>query len=151
MKKTFLSFLLACMATLSFSQLNMTLLDQVNYGDNANDIWGWVDPVDSTEYALVGLRNGFSIVDLSDPTDVQEVQFIPGPMSTWRDIKTWGNHAYVTNETSNGVLVRQIISPGLNGRPICPGWVRYPRATTSISMNLVIATSLVAILIAVAC
>ena len=105
MKKTFLSFLLACMATLSFSQLNMTLLDQVNYGDNANDIWGWVDPVDSTEYALVGLRNGFSIVDLSDPTDVQEVQFIPGPMSTWRDIKTWGNHAYVTNETSNGVLV----------------------------------------------
>ena len=105
MKKTLFTILLACVAILSFSQLNMTLLDQINYGTNANDIWAWVDPVDSTEYALVGLRSGLSIVDLTDPTDVVEVQFIPGPNSTWRDIKTWGNHAYVTNETSNGLLV----------------------------------------------
>ncbi|MEO1257634.1 MAG: choice-of-anchor B family protein [Bacteroidota bacterium] len=105
MKKTFLSCLFALVATMAFSQLNMTLLDQIDYGPNANDIWGWVDPDDGTEYALVGLVNGFSIVDLTDPTDIQEVIRIDGPSSTWRDIKTWGDHIYVTNETSNGVLV----------------------------------------------
>ena len=105
MKKTFLSFLFAVVATMAFPQLNMTLLDQLDYGPNSNDIWGWFDPDDSTEYALVGLVNGLSIVDLTDPTDVQEVIKIPGPSSPWRDIKTWGHHVYVTNEESNGLLV----------------------------------------------
>lgn len=105
MKRILLSCLFAGMATLAFSQLNMTLLDEIDYGVSANDIWGWVDPDDGSEYALVGLTTGVSIVDVSDPENVVEVQFIPGPNSTWRDLKTWGNHVYVTNETSNGVLV----------------------------------------------
>ena len=97
--------MLASVATLAFSQLNMTLMDQIDYQPDANDIWGWVDPDDGTEYALVGLIDAVSIVDLTDPSDVFEVIRIPGPESTWRDIKTWGHHIYVTNETSNGVLV----------------------------------------------
>lgn len=87
----------------------MTLLDQVDYGPGVNDVWGWVHPVDSSEYALVGLNTGLSIVDVTDPTDATEIKFIPGPSSTWRDIKTWGNFAYITNENSNdpesGILV----------------------------------------------
>lgn len=105
MKKTVIACLLACLSISAFSQLNMTLLDEVNYGVDANDIWAWVNPVDSTEYALVGLRDGLSVVDLRDPTDAKEVIKIDGPSSTWRDIKTWGNHAYVTNETGGGLLV----------------------------------------------
>jgi len=105
MKKSLFTILLASVATFAFSQLNMTLLDEINYGINANDVWGYVDPVDSTEYALVGLRDGLSIVDLTDPTNVVEIKKIPGPQSTWRDIKSWGNFVYVTNETSNGLLV----------------------------------------------
>ena len=105
MKKTLFTALLAIASTLAFSQLNMELLDQIDYTANANDIWGWVDPDTGTEYALVGLKTGVSIVDLSDPTDVQEIQFIPGANSTWRDIKTWGSHVYVTNESSNGLMV----------------------------------------------
>jgi choice-of-anchor B domain-containing protein len=105
MKKTFITLLLASTCLMAFSQLNMTLLDKIDYTQDCNDIWGWVDPDDGTEYALVGTVTGLSIVSLADPTDIQEVQFIPGPNSTWRDIKTWGNFAYVTNETSNGVLV----------------------------------------------
>lgn len=105
MKKTLLSILLACIGTLAFSQLNMTLLDEIDYGVNANDVWGYVDPDDGTEYALVGLVNGLSIVDLTDPENVVEVQLVPGPNSTWRDIKSWGEHVYVTNETGNGLLV----------------------------------------------
>ena len=105
MKKTLLSFLMAIVAVSVFAQLNMQLLDQRDYNVGVNDVWGWADTTKNLEYAIVGLVTGVSIVDVTDPTDIQEVQFIPGPDSPWRDIKTWGNHAYVTNETSNGVLV----------------------------------------------
>lgn len=106
MKKLFYTLLLlVAMSSTGWSQLNMTLLDQIDYTQNTNDIWGWFDPVDSTEYALVGTTTGVSIVSLVDPTDIQEVAFIPGPNSTWRDIKSWGNFVYVTNESSDGLLV----------------------------------------------
>ena len=79
-------------------------IDVVGVGLGAStDVWGWVDPDDSTEYALVGLTTGVSIVSLADPANATEVAFMPGANSTWRDIKTWGNYAYVTNEKSNGV------------------------------------------------
>ncbi len=87
------------------AQLNMELLSRVQYSNNISDVWGWADPVSGTEYALVGVRNGFSIVSLEDPSNAQEVAFIPGAVTTWRDIKTWGNYAYVTNEGANGLLV----------------------------------------------
>lgn len=32
-----------------------------------NDIWGWTDPQSKKEYALVGLTNGVSFVDVTDP------------------------------------------------------------------------------------
>ncbi|MEZ4930777.1 MAG: hypothetical protein R2788_01440 [Saprospiraceae bacterium] len=41
MKKTVIACLLACLSIPAISQLNMTLLDQVNYGVDANDIWAW--------------------------------------------------------------------------------------------------------------
>ncbi len=32
-----------------------------------NDIWGWTDPQTGKEYALVGMSNGTSFVDISNP------------------------------------------------------------------------------------
>ncbi|MCB0548084.1 MAG: choice-of-anchor B family protein [Phaeodactylibacter sp.] len=87
------------------AQLNMSLLSQVSYGQRLNDVWGWHDENTGIEYGIVGLQNGVSIVSLEDPTNAQEVAYVPGPSSIWRDIKTWGHFAYVTNETSNGLLV----------------------------------------------
>ena len=69
-----------------------------------NDIWGWVDSA-GNEYAIVGMNDGTSIIDLSDPLSPQEVLFVPGMNSTWRDIKTYGNYAYVTTEAMNGLLI----------------------------------------------
>ncbi|MFY0684122.1 MAG: choice-of-anchor B family protein [Balneola sp.] len=34
-----------------------------------NDIWGWTDPLTEKNYALVGLTNGVSFVDITDPTN----------------------------------------------------------------------------------
>jgi choice-of-anchor B domain-containing protein len=120
MKKTGTILLLLFFVAKAFSQLNMQLLDQIDYTPNANDIWAWVDPDNGKEYALVGLVTGVSVVDVSDPTNVVEVQFIPGASSTWRDIKTWGNYAYVTNESNGGVLVIN-----LSGAPNNITWTNW--------------------------
>ena len=70
-----------------------------------SDIWGWVDPSTGSEYALVGLNDGFSCVDVSNPSNPVEKFYIPDINSTWRDIKTWGNYAYITTEADAGLLI----------------------------------------------
>ena len=63
----------------------------------ANDIWGWTDPTDDTNYALVGLDNGVSFVSLADPQAPVTIGRLPTATtaSTWRDIKVAQDHAYV--------------------------------------------------------
>ena len=34
-----------------------------------NDLWGWTDPVTGHEYALVGLVDGVSFVDITNPAE----------------------------------------------------------------------------------
>ena len=69
-----------------------------------SDIWGWVDS-QGNEYALVGTNEGTSIFDLSTPSQPNEVFFEQGMNSIWRDIKTYGDYAYVTTEAQNGLLI----------------------------------------------
>ena len=69
-----------------------------------NDIWGWVDSL-GNEYALVGAKKGTFIFDVTDPINPIEVFHEPGMNSIWRDVKTFGNYAYVTTEAQNGLLI----------------------------------------------
>ena len=69
-----------------------------------NDIWGWYNPINGYEYALVGLNNGFSVVNVTNPEYPIE-EFLLLTISVWRDIKTWGNYAYVTSEANVGLLI----------------------------------------------
>lgn len=65
-----------------------------------NDIWGWTDPATGKEYAIMGLNNKTSFVDISDPgnpvhlADLKTKTF----SSTWRDMKVYKNHAYIVSE-----------------------------------------------------
>ena len=86
------------------SQVNMTLLGNFPYSVNLADIWGYVDQ-SGNEYAIVGANNGVSIVDVTNPALPVEVFFEPGASSIWRDIKTWNDHAYITNESSDGLMI----------------------------------------------
>ncbi len=101
-----ISFLL--FTILSFNsvsaQLNMEYKSHVEYNETLNDIWGYAAP-DDREYALVGLQGGVSIIDVTDTENPVLKGYATGPSSTWRDIKTWGEYAYVTNETGAGLLV----------------------------------------------
>lgn len=127
MKKTLLSALIIALCSVyGYAQLNMTLRSQLEYDQSLNDIWGWADPETGIEYAIVGLRNGTSIVSLEDPDNAVEVAYIPGPSSTWRDMKTWGNFAYVSNETADGLLVIDMsqlpdAAPFFEWQPDLPG------------------------------
>ncbi|MEK7255147.1 MAG: choice-of-anchor B family protein, partial [Bacteroidota bacterium] len=105
MKRTLVTLLLAAASTLAFSQLNMTLTDHIDYGVDCSNIWGWVDPDDGMEYALVGVSTGLSIVSLADPYNVVEVGFIPDVNSSWREVKAYDHYAYAVTEGGGGVLV----------------------------------------------
>ena len=87
------------------AQYNLTLAGHLSYApDQLSSIWGYTDDT-GREYALVGATQGTSIVDISAPTSPEEIFFIPGAESAWREIKTWDHYAYVTNETGGGVLI----------------------------------------------
>ncbi|MFT5891115.1 MAG: choice-of-anchor B domain-containing protein [Dokdonia sp.] len=68
----------------------------------ANDSWGWTDPEDGKEYALVGLSNGTAFIDISNPINVIYLGKLPTHTgnSGWRDIKVYQNHAFVVSEAS---------------------------------------------------
>ncbi len=90
--------ILVLFATNLFAQ-NLNLRSRLDYTPDLSDIWGWTDG--EKEYAIVGLRNGVSFVDVTDPDNVEEVQFVYGNPCTWRDIKTWRNYAYVTQDCNS--------------------------------------------------
>jgi len=91
------------------AQLNMTELGNLTYGPDLSDIWGYVDTA-GNEYALVGVRNALSIVDVTDPGNPNEVLYFSGPSSTWRDIKVFGKYAYITNESDLGLFIVDLSS-----------------------------------------
>ncbi len=68
-----------------------------------NDIWGWTDPADGHEYALVGLHNGTAFVDVTVPTAPRVLGRLPSAAanSSWRDIKTIGHYALIVSEATN--------------------------------------------------
>ena len=64
-----------------------------------NDCWGYTAP-DGREYALLGVLNGTSIVDITNTDSLVEVAFIPSTYSIWKDIKTYQHYAYVVTDLS---------------------------------------------------
>ena len=92
--------------TYSQGNYNLTLLGEFEWQNTeGSDIWGWYNPNNGYEYALVGLNDGFSCVDVTNPTNPTEMFYISSKNSTWRDVKTWNNYAYVTTEADTGLLI----------------------------------------------
>jgi choice-of-anchor B domain-containing protein len=85
----------------SVNLLSRVTLGEMN-GSYANDIWGWTDDQTGKEYALVGLSDGTSFVDVSNPTEPVFIGKLPGrgSPSTWRDVKVYADHAFVVSEAS---------------------------------------------------
>lgn len=91
-------------APLNMQQVGHVPTSSFQLPTDLSDIWGWVDSL-GNEYAIVGTNHGTSIFSLVNPSQPVEVFFELGMHSIWRDIKTYGNYAYVTTEASNGLLI----------------------------------------------
>ncbi len=109
------------------AQLNIVQLGHYDYqaarNSDLSNLWGYVDEL-GNEYALVGVNGengnpgsgGISVVDVTDPANPVEVFFSPGPNSIWREIKTWGDHAYMTTEAQAGLYIIDL-TPLPSGTP----------------------------------
>ncbi|MEO1257644.1 MAG: choice-of-anchor B family protein [Bacteroidota bacterium] len=94
MKKILLCFSILFTLSSLHAQLNIEFVSQLDYDQRVSDIWGYT-AADGTEYAMVGLLNGVSFVSLADPENPEEVVYLPGDVSRWRDLRSFGDYAYV--------------------------------------------------------
>jgi len=76
---------------------------------DANDMWGWTDPVSGKEIAIAGLVDGTSFIDISDPRQPVVLGVLPTHTgkSSWRDIKVYKDHAFIVadNNGNHGMQV----------------------------------------------
>ena len=70
----------------------------------ANDVWGYVSP-SGREYAILGLRTGTGVVDVTDPDAPVIVGAISDASSIWSDMKTYQQYMYNSNESGGGIQV----------------------------------------------
>lgn len=90
-------------------------------GVEGSDIWGWTDPLDDKEYAIICLTNATAFVDVSDPLNPRYLGSLATQTSAnfWRDVKVYNNHAFIVadNVGSHGMqifdltLLRGVTSP----------------------------------------
>ncbi len=68
-------------------------------GARLNDVWGWTDPLDGREYALVGRMDGTAFVDVTDPYNPRYLGNLAktegSRANSWRDMKVFRDHAFV--------------------------------------------------------
>jgi choice-of-anchor B domain-containing protein len=109
MKKTLYIFLSLLITSQLYSQLgnsNMRLL--VNKNEHFNStlysaIWGYTAE-NGREYAILGCPGGTAFYDITDTTNIHEVDFLPGLTSSWREMKTFGKFAYIVSEANGSGL-----------------------------------------------
>lgn len=95
-------FIFLCMTT--YAQQNIDLIGYLPLNNRINDIWGYTDSL-GNEYALLGSEVSIYIIDISTPQNPLVLFEILGDTSVWRDVKTFEDFAYVSNEGAGGLLI----------------------------------------------
>ena len=116
MKKHLLSFFTICLLPSSilhcFAQYpaqNITLLAHWDtaitaaepvYAIRYNSVWGWVDPQDNKEYAILGSSDGTYFIDVTNPSSPVVKDYVAGRRDSciWREYKTYGNYLYMVSD-----------------------------------------------------
>lgn len=97
---------------------NVTLLgrfDDTTYvannwvGSKYSGCWGWYNPVDQKEYAIIGGSNGTYFVEITNPTNPVLRDYVPGIQvnCVWREYKTYQNYLYMVSDDQepNGMQI----------------------------------------------
>ncbi len=118
MKKLLSTSLVMLLSIVSWAQYphqNINLLGQFDdttvvaepvYGIRYQSCWGWVDPVNSREYAIIGSSAGTYIIEVSNPSAPVQRDYIPGKSSAriWHEFKTFGNYLYIISDGGGNTL-----------------------------------------------
>ena len=80
-----------------------------NNSTEGNDIWGWTDPLNGKEYAIMGCTSHTAFIDISNPTNPVYLGKLPSRnniSNIWRDIKVYNNYAFIVSEaTGHGIQI----------------------------------------------
>ena len=106
--------------------LSVTTTRDLGMVTDANDIWGWTDPMNGNEVVIIGAYDRTSFVLVTDPVNPVVLGHLmqSGTQSrAWSDAKVYSNHAYIVRESSNhGVQVFDLTQlRQYYGEPSSPG------------------------------
>ena len=84
-------------------------MSDATYIPDTSDIWGWTDPLDNKEYAIIAFTNSTAFIDITNPTNpilLGRVNTAAG-RNSWRDVKVYNNHAFIVadNTGAHGMQV----------------------------------------------
>ena len=95
---TFSFLFVFCASILGQKAKNVELFGKFDRGDDRySGCWIYNGP-NGDEYALLGTTSGTAIYSMNDSKNIEELAFIPGPYSNWREITVLEHHAYVVTE-----------------------------------------------------
>ncbi len=90
-----------------------TLSSSTIYNNTYNEVWGFVH--DSTEYAVIGSTMGTHIFEVSDPENIQQVDFVPGADQgssiIHRDFHDHQGYLYMVSDEGSSTLQIADLSP----------------------------------------
>ncbi len=73
-------------------------------GVGVNDIWGWTDPETDRDYVVVGMRDGTTFVEVTDPSNPVWIGKLAktdeANASLWRDVKVDKDHAFIVSDSA---------------------------------------------------
>jgi len=101
-----------CMINAQYSSQNISLIShwynpaqvaEPSYGIKYNSVWGWVDTADNKEYAVLGSASGTHFIDLSNPSNPVERDFVAGRrhQCIWREYKSYRNYLYAISDNAS--------------------------------------------------
>ncbi len=103
------------------SQLTLAEIGATDATILGNDHWGWHDPVSGKDFVIFGLTDSTSFIDITDRENPIYLGNLAGRdgASTWRDIKVYQDHAFITSDmpTESGLQIfdltqlRNVINP----------------------------------------
>ncbi|MFD2822742.1 choice-of-anchor B family protein [Lacinutrix iliipiscaria] len=62
-----------------------------------SDVWGWTDPLDDKEYAIIATSHSTAFVDVTIPTNPVFLGRLDteAGVNLWRDVKVYNNYAFI--------------------------------------------------------
>ena len=96
-------------STSAQQSLNISLYAQYNRGEERYSGSWCYTAEDGTEYALLGAFAGTAIYQVMEAGQLEELAYIPGPETNWREITVVDDHAYVVTDVSGTDHSMQVI------------------------------------------